>query len=273
MSGANIKYVDYRIPVPEEFSEVFSHFYFAENLSGHSVTKKILPSYQTILVFSFGSNSVIHPFQDEKIKVDKCIVLGPIKKSFDYSLPANAKILVANFKNDAFYRFFGTVNVLENLPFNPNSLLDENCFTVLRDCISPLNDPWQQVNYILAFCKPYLKERNAIAEQLVELKDSKYNPIKKVADSEKQSERSIQLSHKKYFGYSAKEIIRYQRFLKAIEIIQNIAIKTTKNDWFEIINKCGYYDQSQLINDFKHYINLSPTKYIKLQQEICNPIG
>jgi AraC-like DNA-binding protein len=42
-------------------------------------------------------------------------------------------------------------------------------------------------------------------------------------------------------------------------------------DWFEVINECGYYDQSQLIHDFKHYINLSPAKYLKFQQDICNP--
>ncbi len=273
MSDANTEYLNYRIPVPNEFSEVFSHFYFAENISGQSITKTLLPSYQTILIFSFGPNAFIHSVENEKIEVDKCIVLGPIKKGFDYSLPPGTKILVANFKDDAFYRFFGSANVAENLPLDPNSLLDENCFTVLRDCISQLNDPLEQVNYILTFCKPYLKERNAIAEQLVELKDSTYNPIKKVADTENQSERSIQLSHKKHLGYSAKEITRYQRFLKAIRMIQNVATKATKDDWFEIIVECGYYDQSQLINDFKHYVNLSPTKYLKLQQEICNPVS
>lgn len=273
MSNPNKEYLNFRIPVPDEFNEVFSHFYFAENLSGQPIKKTLLPSYQTILIFSFGPNAFIHAFGNEKIAVDKCIVLGPIKKAFDYFLPPGNKILVANFKDDAFYRFFGSANIAENLPLDPNSLLDENCFTVLRDCIAPLNGPSEQVNYILRFCKPYLKDRNAITGQLVKLKDSAYNPIKKLAETENKSERSMQLRHKKHLGYSAKEITRYQRFLKAVEMIQNIAIKAKKNDWFEIIDACGYYDQSQLINDFKYYINLSPTKYLQLQQEICNPVS
>jgi len=47
----------------------------------------------------------------------------------------------------------------------------------------------------------------------------------------------------------------------------------TKEDWFTIIDHLGYYDQSHLINDFKYYLNLSPTKYIKFQQDICDPVN
>ena len=91
------------------------------------------------------------------------------------------------------------------------------------------------------------------------------------ASQHHQSERNIQTIHKKHLGYSAKELNHYQRFLRAIELIQDIASKSSKIDWFKIINECGYYDQSQLIHDFKNYINLSPTKYLKFQQDICNP--
>ena len=271
--NSNEEILSGRIPVPDEFQEVFSHFYFAENYSTATITKTLIPSYQTIMIFSFGVNAYIHSDSIEKIEVDKCIVLGPIKKAFDYSLPASNKILVANFKDDAFYRFFGAAAIAEHLPIDPNSLLDENCFTVLWHKLDEHNDKEKQVNYILEFCRPYLRARNAIAEQLIDLKDTSYNPIKKVAEDENQSERTIQLNHKKHLGYSAKEISRYQRFLKAIKMIQNIASKATKDDWFEIIDQCGYYDQSQLINDFKHYLNLSPTKYLKLQRSICNPIS
>ncbi|MFC3161583.1 AraC family transcriptional regulator [Chryseobacterium arachidis] len=95
--------------------------------------------------------------------------------------------------------------------------------------------------------------------------------IKSVAALHNHTERNIQLYHKKYLGYSAKEINRYERFLNAVKFIQhNITLKN-KVDWFEIVDKCGYYDQSQLIRDFKYYIDLSPTKYLEFQQAICNP--
>lgn len=261
-----------RIAVSDEFQEVFSHFYFAENNSESTITQKLLPSYQTIMIFSFGENAFIRSENDENIKVEKCIVLGPIKKAFDYSLPSGNKILVVNFKDDAFYRFFGPAAITENLPIDPDSLLVENCFTALWQRLNVIKDREEQVYYILEFCKPYLKKRNPVAQQLIELKNTVYSPIKKVAEDKKQSERAIQLTHKKHLGYSAKEIMRYQRFLKAVHLMQDITRTSTKGDWFQIVEQCGYYDQSQLINDFKHYMNISPSKYLKLQLSICNPM-
>ncbi|MFZ0596955.1 MAG: AraC family transcriptional regulator [Flavobacterium sp.] len=34
------------------------------------------------------------------------------------------------------------------------------------------------------------------------------------------------------------------------------------------MDQCGYYDQSQLIHDFKYYMNISPTKFLKFQNDI-----
>lgn len=264
-------YSSFKIAVPTDYEEVFSHFYFAENTTAETIKKTLLPSYQTILIFNFGIQAILYSNQKTEIEIDKCLVLGPIKQAFDYSLPPGSEILIANFKDDSFYNFFGNAEVAEHLPINPDHLLDENCFTALWAQLNKIGDINDRVEYILEFCKPYLKKRNVIAEQLANFKDENLSPIKSVASLQNQTERNIQLNHKKHLGYTAKEINRYQRFLKAVELIQIVASNSTKMEWFEIVNKCGYYDQSQLIHDFKHYINLSPTKYLTFQQDICNP--
>lgn len=268
MSGDN--YNNFRIAVPEDFEEVFSHFYFAENKSGETITKTLLPTFQTILVFNFGANALLYSQKNTQIKINKCIILGPIKHGFDYALPLNSEILVANFKDDAFYRFFGETSVAEHLPMNPDALLQDNCFITLWNDLNKIKDTNSRVHHLLEFCKPYLRNRTTIAKQLAGFADGTLNPVKTVAKDNSQTERNIQLYHKKYFGYSSRELGRYQRFLRAIHLIQNIATDSSKIDWFEIISECGYYDQSQLIKDFRHYIKLSPTKYLKFQQDICN---
>ena len=273
MTSNNKSYHDFRIAVPTDYKNVFSHFYFAENKSNERITKTLLPSYQTILIFNFGTKALLNSKQNTQIEIDKCLVLGTIRKAFEYSLPPQSKILVANFKNDAFYRLFGNISITKNLPINPDELLDESCFTSLWYELYKIDNADQQVNYILKYCKPHLQERNAIAEQLINFKEQSLNPIKVIARDNDQTERNIQIKQKKHFGYTVKEINRYQRFLKAVEYIDNIASKASKEDWFTIINECVYYDQSQLINDFKHYLNLSPTKYLKFQSDICNPIN
>jgi len=272
MTESKNRYTDFRIPVPGQYQDVFSHFYFAENKSSEVITKTLVPSFQTILIINFGTIPYMHSKQNTRIEVEKCIVIGPIKQAFDYSLPPDAEILTVNFIDDAFYRFFGNACLAEHVPMEPDSLLNDGCFNLLWHQLNQLKDIPQRVNHILKFSDPYLVHRNRIAEQLSNFNDPNVSPIKAIANQNRQTERNTQLNHKKHFGYSAKELSRYQRFLKAIEFIQNYSSNPVKMEWAEVITQCGYYDQSQLIHDFKHYMNLTPAKYLKFQQDICNPM-
>jgi AraC-like DNA-binding protein len=262
-----------RIIVPPLFEEVFSHFYFAENNSGEPVTQTLLPSYQTIMVFNFGIPVSFITSQHDALTIEKCMIAGPLKQALTYTLPPKAEILVANFKDDAFFRFFGTAIIAQNLPVHPDELLKENCFTVLWQHLSQMHDTNSRVQYILEFCKPYLQHRDPLTAQIASFDETGQSAIKAISENNNLSERAIQLHHKKHLGFSAKELARYQRFLKAVQLIQATANDTAKMDWFEIISECGYYDQSQLIHDFKHYLNITPSKYLKFQRGICNPRG
>jgi len=273
MSKVRTEYNDYRIPVTAAYSEAFTHFYFAENKSSDVITKRLLPSFQTILIFSFGEKPFLHSKEHTKIEVDKCLILGPVKQSFDYSMPPGSEILTLNFRDDAFYRFFGSNAVAEHVPMDPVGKISEGNFMTLWNELNETDNTAARVNQILTFCDPYLEHRNKIAQQLTTFKAETLNSIKAVAGVNSQTQRNIQLNHKKHFGYSAKERNRYERFFKAVVLIQNLASSSSKVDWYEIVQTCGYYDQSQLIHDFKHYINLSPTQYLKFQQDICNPMS
>ncbi|AEV97246.1 DNA-binding protein [Niastella koreensis] len=269
MERSEQSYNNYKIPVPIAFENVFSHFYIAENRTCQSITKTLLPSYQTIMVFSFGATPSLISQQGTKIEIEKCLVLGPIKQALLYTLPVNAEILVANFKDDAFYRFFGNAILSDHLPIHPDELLEENCFTDLWFALQKMDNSKERVEFILEFCKPYLRNPNTTSQLLSTGTNEVLSPIKEIAEKTGQSERNIQLHQKKHFGYSAKEKNRYIRFIKAVETVQRIASSSSKADWFEVIEQCGYYDQSQLIHDFRHFLNLSPTKFLKFQQEIC----
>lgn len=260
---------NYRIAVPSAFETVFSHFYFAENKTDFPVTKTLLPSFQTILVFNFGTKSTLKSQQNTNLEIEKCIVLGPIKQAFEYTLQPNSEILVANFKEDAFYRFFGNV-LFDALPIHPDVLIHENCFSLLWEELQKIPEVTERVAYILDFCKPYLRKQNEITTLLTDFKEENLSPIKVIASKVNQTERNIQLNQKKVFGYTIKEINRYERFLKAVNEIQKNMLNQSKTDWLNIVEECGYYDQSQLIHDFKFYMNISPTKFLKFQNDICS---
>lgn len=264
-------YNSYRIPVPSAYEALFSHFYFAENKSGATIVQTLMPSYQTMMVFCFGNPASLLSKNGDEITVDKCIVLGPVKHAFTYSLPPDGEIFVCNFKDDTFFRFFGNIHLTQDTALHPDKLLNNNCFTALWSQLNKTTDNESRIQLILEFSGPYLQGRNPLAEQLADFDRETFSPIKGVSKENKLSERAVQINHKKYFGYTAKELYRYNRFLKAIKIIQTISAENTKVDWFEVIDQCGYYDQSQLIRDFNHYLHLSPAKYLKFQEAICNP--
>lgn len=264
------EYNEYRISVPQEFENVFTHFYFAENTSETSITKTLLPTYQTILLFCFGESATMSTREKTIISVDKCMVFGPVRQAFEYTLPAGSSILVANFKDDAFFRFFGKVSIEQSVK-HPDELLEENCFTDLWHQLMQLDSTTEQVDHILEFCRPYLQDRDIAGQLLSHFENDHLNPIKVIAEQTQQTERNIQRKQKEQFGYSLKELNRYNRFLKAILLIEKETEKQSQIKWFTIIDECGYYDQSQLIHDFKHFINISPARYLKFQQEICNP--
>ncbi|WP_294303942.1 helix-turn-helix domain-containing protein [uncultured Chryseobacterium sp.] len=271
MEHSDSGYKQSTIQVPSEFEEVFSHFYFAENRSEHSVVKTLLPSYRMILVFCFGGPmTMITP--ETCVKVRQCMVIGPVKKAFDYSLLPGASFLAVNFKGNAFFRFFG--KPLLAFPSNgldPDELIPENCFTEIWNQLSQLPSTDERCSCILEFCRPYLQDQDDLDALINDLSFGPRHPVKTAAGITGQSERNIQLRYRNRLGSSAKELHRYHRFLEAIKIIEKEADNRKKTDWFQIITTCGYYDQSQLIRDFKHFIGITPSRYIKFQNSICNP--
>jgi AraC-like DNA-binding protein len=268
-------YISRRLPVPPEWDEVFSHFYYAANRSGKPVKKKLLPTFQTILVFSFGPAAQLLPGEATPVSVEKSMVIGPIKKSLQYVLPSGNEILVANLKADTFYRFFArSLRSRQDMMLHPDELLEKHCFSDLWQELAEIPSVEKKMEKILAFSADYLRKREAASEELLQATDdAAINSVKQIAGKIEKSERTVQLNYKKYLGYSEKELNRYKRFQETIFFINNTYKPGHEIDWFEVIHHGGYYDQSHLIHDFNYYIGISPKQYLKLQEEMCVGVG
>lgn len=261
-------YKGYRIAVPVEFEEVFSIFYYAENKSGKPVTQTLLPSFQSVMLFSFGTSISLRTKQNEEIIMSNCMIAAPLKQAVDYTLPAGAEMLTVTFKNDAFFRFFGSA--LLDSHIHPDDLLNDDCFSTLWAELNEIDTVDGKITHILNFCRPFLQGRHPITEQIIALGNNVVSPVKEISNKKQLSERSVQMKLKEHLGYSSREMGRYMRFLKAMQLVEQLAAGTDQVNWIEVVEECGYYDQSQLIHDFKHYLNLSPSKYMKLRNGICN---
>jgi hypothetical protein len=63
----NAKYNHFRIAFQADYENVFSHFYFAQNLSDETITKLLFPFYQTILIFNLGRKVSLTSRQNTQI--------------------------------------------------------------------------------------------------------------------------------------------------------------------------------------------------------------
>src|SRR5690606_4050358 len=196
MEKSKKEYKSYSLPVSPEFSEAFSHFYFAENNSSAALAKTLLPSFQTIMVFNFGAKTLFYSTKGTEIQIERCIVLGPIKSAIEYRMLPGAQILVVNFMLDAFYRFFGRALLTDSLPINPDAKMDDNCFTHLWQQLNVIQSVSGKVAHILDFSRPYLQAQNKTASLLSNFDYGAASVIKSIADQTGQSERTIQLMHK-----------------------------------------------------------------------------
>ncbi|MCI6648866.1 MAG: AraC family transcriptional regulator, partial [Lachnospiraceae bacterium] len=77
------------------------------------------------------------------------------------------------------------------------------------------------------------------------------------------SERYIRKVFMEEMGFSPKTFCNILRLQRAIEFI-NYGYDEKAADW---ATDLGYYDQSQCIRDFKHYLGMTPMQYKKLINE------
>lgn len=52
MQKEALNYVSKRMLVPQDFKEIFSHFYFSQNNTKKPIVKTLLPNFNIIMVFS-----------------------------------------------------------------------------------------------------------------------------------------------------------------------------------------------------------------------------
>lgn len=222
------KYADGSIPVPADWEEVFSPFYFAANNGDAPVRKTLAPSFQNILLFSFGPPVVVH-LPDGGVEVVSSMAIGPLKAAPGYTLQPGGRILAANFMPDAFYRLFGqNLRVRSQYLNNPDA--QGHRFSSLHDALANEPDDTKRVEMVLGKTADYLPANASSAQT----------------------------------GPNAKECHRHRRFLRAVELLN----KRGTPDWFDVIDQCGFYDQGHLLRDFDHYLGISPAGYLQLREEV-----
>lgn len=270
-------YIGENVEVDERLKNVINRFYY---VSAHEIDTAIAyhypPSLEMMIIFNFGPT--IHcSFGENKTydhSLEKIGVIGPLRKIMNYQLEPGSELLVLPFVFDGFYRFLSlSIEGLSEGKLSESEVTRYNSsLERIWEALAGLPTNAERVVWMSDYL---IKHLNPSSEGALPLLDaipylnSAFNPVKVIAQDYDVSERTIQKRFKKYTGYSPKELIRFLRFKQIITYISGKELKDI--DWFEIIYKFDYHDQSHLSKDFKYFTGVSPSKFASqnLQRNFC----
>ena len=263
-----------RITPDEGLSDVIGHFYILVTpKESDPETQHLSPSLEMVIVFNFGV-PVSFSYGAEPVgarQFERIAIFGPLRKMLNYEIKGGTDLLAIPFIYNGFYRFMSVLNedrdygdLTENLALSYTLHLEK-----LWEYLSATPSPEERVGKLQQYLMNEIPHSEPAAISLLdnipELHQRVRNPVSLMAEKTALTERTIQLRFKKYVGYSPKELLRFLRFKQVLSFIARN--QQSRIDWFEIILKYGYHDQSHLIKDFKHYTGVSPNHFLKLSDE------
>ncbi|WEK21414.1 MAG: helix-turn-helix domain-containing protein [Candidatus Pedobacter colombiensis] len=136
-------------------------------------------------------------------------------------------------------------------------------FDTITDQLRMASDTAQRFTILDVFLMKLLKKSKSIdkrieaATQVLINQPGKLN-IKQLAGYVNSSERTLNRRFTEQVGLSPKEYARVIRFLQA----KRWLLQRANPDWRTLLHTLGYYDQSHLINEFRHFTGKAPTAYL-----------
>ena len=264
--------------VTDPLCEVIRHFYCIQTPPDFkAINQHLSPNLEMMLVFNFGA-PVRSSFADDPfngLEINEVGLIGPLRKMLNYEVLANTDIIVVVFSADGFYRLF-------QLPMNefsddhiidPDVFFQTTIFYKLWETLKSLPSLSDKIRFLQDHLLSLMHEEddgtNDLSKNVAYFDNLSVQPVRAMAIDQDVSERTIQLRFKKQLGYSPKELMRFLRFK---QVINNILRQANKEiDWYALIEKCGYHDQSHLIKDFHHYLGTTPQKFVReiVGKEFC----
>ena len=129
-----------------------------------------------------------------------------------------------------------------------------------------LSDEAAQIAYLTALLEARIGQSShdeplvrAIHDELIA---SDYNSVAALADKLQTSERTLHRACLRSFGFSAKRLLRRQRFLRALEATSHQLDQPLSQIFGD-----EYYDQSHFNREFRKYMGMTPLAYFRSPRE------
>lgn len=260
----------------DRLTEVIRHVYCVQRAAEapDTVSKQLVPNGEMLLAFTFGPALSI-TLGGASYTIHQTVAIGPLQKVLHYSLPPGADLMVVIFSFNGFRRLIGkSMHELEGLNvFDPDLLLAQNGFRDLWAQMAALPSVTERVaclqDYIAQHIAPVDADTLTVIGGSSLYADPALDPVKVIAQTRQLTPRSVQVRFKANLGITSKEITRFLRFKKVVT--QLIETYPTRPAWADLVFDYGYHDQSHLIRDFHHFMDITPGEFLRqlADQRVC----
>jgi AraC-like DNA-binding protein len=233
--------------------------------------ERILPSGTVELVINRGDDEVriYHPAQPEHCKrFSGALVSGAYRGSFVIDSEQQASIMGVHFKPGGAFPFLGPpAGELVDAHVDLETLWGPSAVE-LRERLCAAATPEERFRLLEAALAAHLfrplEHHGAVSMALAAF--GRTDAGAKVRDVA----RRVGLSQRRFIqvftaevGLTPKLFCRVQRFQRARALVR----RANAPDWARLAAAAGYFDQSHLIRDFRAFSGLSPTEYLRRQDE------
>jgi hypothetical protein len=234
------------------------------SLEAESYVRNIIPDGKTDIVFNLNSNKLGYK-KDGKIFYSRDSVLqGLRKKNFNYIANGSTEIAGVRLMPFGVYTLLGVP--LTELPDEPVelSLFAGNKVKELEEQINCVNSIDEKINIIKDWLFSLFVKKEERYGLLIDTIYRIYSSqgissINLACKKNYNYYKKVQRSFRQSIGISPKLYARMVRF----ESIHNTLLTSNKIDWFDIINRFDFYDQSHLTKEFQFFTNHSPQEFIR----------
>lgn len=269
--------MDYNISSPSGFlSQYIKQYWSIESCVpiGEKSIQRIVPSGLLEMIFYFGNKP--ESIDANKPINDNIILTGQLKNYHDLKVTGNLSLFGIYFLPHGLSMFLDfPIKEIFNYSI-PLRLIIKDKVNQLEDDLS-LADTFEQ--------RIVIAENFLITQIRKNEKNYKYDRMKNVINHINQAKGIIEidelasntfLSRKQFertfsdfIGTSPKQFLKIVRFQNAIyEKSKNTELSLT-----EIAHKCGYFDQSHMISDFKALSGITPKDYFKNENYFSDYFG
>lgn len=227
-----------------------------------AVTERVIPTEHVQLMFHY-KDPFVNVLPDALVSQPRCVLSGLTDTYIDVSTHGETGVVFVRFYPEGASSFFGfSLSEVANQSIDLKAIFNTECreleeqlyeTTTLKERITLIE------GFLLGHYTPlpaYDRQLMAKTVQVIKQAAGQTSAVS-LSSQLAVTPKSLERKCARYLGKSTKQVIQLFRFQAILQDFSQVRVSTAT----ERALRCGYFDQSHFIRDFKRYTGLTPGEF------------